>query len=68
DQKTILRGGSLLGGKTGSVPHGNQQTVFAQTHIMFADKLSKTCEPEFIRKITDKALNYGASPKVRRKG
>ncbi|WP_223218473.1 ATP-binding protein, partial [Rhizobium wenxiniae] len=25
DQKTILRGGSLLGGKTGSVLRGNQQ-------------------------------------------
>ncbi|MGO8414950.1 YHYH domain-containing protein, partial [Rhizobium ruizarguesonis] len=27
DQKTILRGGSLLGGKTGSVPRGNQHLV-----------------------------------------
>ncbi|WP_205910257.1 hypothetical protein, partial [Rhizobium sp. FKY42] len=25
--KTILRGGSLLGGKTGSVPRGNQQSA-----------------------------------------
>ncbi|MFP3541847.1 hypothetical protein SB748_00005, partial [Rhizobium sp. SIMBA_035] len=37
DQKTILRGGSLLGGKTGSVPHGNQQALTQSFHERSGD-------------------------------